>query len=203
MRAASCGSDGEGLHLFLVGLENVYIFEGLEFVGPVDCIYFLTTHLAEIALSIDRHDTLCREILDGVKRKIVGKKCSEMKDTGLGIAQIVDRKRIGLGKNPLSALVQILAIFVLKEHRFSRRNHIDIYTFGTNILDSTHFGLSDRCEKPEAGMIKTFESMGDIESGAAGHIGFDFWSDDLIERDMANAAYIGFLHFQSFLLRAM
>lgn len=66
------GLSREGFYLMFVHFEDIYVLQGFEFVGPVTSIDLLSTHLAQVALSIHHQRGVSRELPQDRKVKIIG-----------------------------------------------------------------------------------------------------------------------------------
>ena len=104
------------LHLHLVELHHIDLRKQRAALVPVYGHHVLAHHLAQIALDVDRHDATLAEPGNGVEREIIGKQRAEMIDTGRGVHQFVDGKRLCLGEHALPAVVEVGAVDILEEH---------------------------------------------------------------------------------------
>jgi len=167
------------------------VFQKAKLVGPFARNDLLALHLTEISLDIDAHIALSGQIFHYLRRKIIGQQRAQMKHPRLDILQLTDGERSRLGQHALGTVVHILAIAVLEEHVVGTVENSDADACLTQFLYLQHHLAVDSRHQLKVDIVwKGLKRPGNIVSCASGTISIVTGGDDMVTRNMSNAANI-------------
>ena len=114
-----------------------------------------------------------------------------MVDVSLYALQTFHREGVCLGEDALCAIVLIFTIFILKVYGVARGNNAYLYAELAQVGHGLHVRRGKRGDEVEIfASIEVVHGVGKVVGCASRHIDFGLGSDNLIVRDVPDAAYI-------------
>ena len=163
---------------------------------PRNGAHILAHHLAQVALHIDRHQSLRGQVFHHLGREVVSQLAAQVEHTGLQRAHLLQGEGVGLGQHPLRAVVGVDAVTVLKVHRVTARIAKGVHARLAQLLHLAHLAFAHLGHQLVTNLLwEATNAIRHIIRGATGHIDGVLRCYDLIAGNVPYAANV--FHFKN------